>query len=214
MTVVRRLLSLPLLADLLVTAVVGTFAIGSVFHFGERLWINVPIAVVGTAAMLVRRYRPLAVLGGLAALSVPLALEGRYVLYPALLFALFSVALRTQRPLGLRAALATMATVAVTAIAHERGNLGSLIAPAGFAVAAWVWGENVRRRELERDEQARDAVLAERARIAAELHDVITHNVSSGSSCPSARPAGGRREATRSATAASCGTTSPARARR
>jgi signal transduction histidine kinase len=63
---------------------------------------------------------------------------------------------------------------------------------AGPALAAWVLGDSMRYRrayyanledraarlERERDAQARVAAVAERARIARELHDVIAHNVS------------------------------------
>jgi signal transduction histidine kinase len=63
---------------------------------------------------------------------------------------------------------------------------------AGPALLAWVLGDSMRYRrayyasledraarlERERDAQARVAVVAERARIARELHDVIAHNVS------------------------------------
>jgi signal transduction histidine kinase len=63
---------------------------------------------------------------------------------------------------------------------------------AGPALLAWVFGDSMRYRrayyasledraarlEQERDAQARVAVVAERARIARELHDVIAHNVS------------------------------------
>ena len=63
---------------------------------------------------------------------------------------------------------------------------------AGPALLAWVLGDSMRYRrayyasledraarlEQERDAQARVAVVAERARIARELHDVIAHNVS------------------------------------
>jgi signal transduction histidine kinase len=63
---------------------------------------------------------------------------------------------------------------------------------AGPALLAWVLGDSMRYRrayyanledraarlERERDAQARVAAVAERARIARELHDVIAHNVS------------------------------------
>jgi signal transduction histidine kinase len=44
--------------------------------------------------------------------------------------------------------------------------------------AAWFWGESGRAREQERVERERSAVAAERTRIARELHDIVTHNVS------------------------------------
>jgi signal transduction histidine kinase len=78
----------------------------------------------------------------------------------------------------------------------NHGVLGWLVAGAtlfaGPALLAWVLGDSMRYRrayyasledraarlEVERDAQAQIAAVAERARIARELHDVIAHNVS------------------------------------
>jgi signal transduction histidine kinase len=47
-----------------------------------------------------------------------------------------------------------------------------------FVAGAWVLGDNARVRRERQEESARRAVADERARIARELHDVVTHNVS------------------------------------
>src|SRR5262249_13307646 len=71
-------------------------------------------------------------------------------------------------------------------------GLAAALLFAGPALLAWVLGDSMRYRrayyasledraarlEQERDAQARIAAVAERARIARELHDVIAHNVS------------------------------------
>ncbi|RJL32377.1 sensor histidine kinase [Bailinhaonella thermotolerans] len=69
---------------------------------------------------------------------------------------------------------------------------GPFVALSSIVAAAWLGGvyvnirrrylegleERARRAELERDQHARIAIAAERARIARELHDVIAHNLS------------------------------------
>jgi signal transduction histidine kinase len=98
--------------------------------------------------------------------------------------------------LSLRPALAGyLAGVAYVAIDFGSGRIERIVqafAQCGFYLLAWgigriVHGQEERRAaaerhvvrvELEREEQARSAVVEERARIARELHDAVAHSVS------------------------------------
>ncbi|MFB4299202.1 sensor histidine kinase [Actinomadura sp. NTSP31] len=85
-------------------------------------------------------------------------------------------------------AVASLGAAAVLAGLAYRGTAASLpdwSAPFFILLAAGVlamtvrsWRRRLAETERERDEAARRAVEVERARIAAELHDVVTHNVS------------------------------------
>jgi signal transduction histidine kinase len=163
-----------------------------------------PIAYVLLAlmagAMLVRRTRPLDALAVAGIANIVFNGFG----YPdtigaglPVLIALYSVAAYgTQRESRIAAAI-TVVGIAAALVLVSR-NLPGVLTPSAVAanyvlfVTAWILGDSIRTRrayvgELERRtadlerrrvEEAAAAVEQERRRIARELHDVVTHNVS------------------------------------
>jgi signal transduction histidine kinase len=147
---------------------------------------RVLLAVGFTAPLVVRRRWPLQALVFIAALAAVRGLIGGpdeegAMPVPSMLLASFSAALYA-RPRWLAYAAVPIPLLGVTfggygEIEHGPGAFISLV--------AWLGGWLVRRRaeQLEREravapELAREAVAAERARVAAELHDVVAHSVS------------------------------------
>jgi signal transduction histidine kinase len=135
---------------------------------------------------------PLPVLGVTltAAVAGDLLFEGLQFAGPVI--ALYTVARRHERRVSLAAAVVTAVALAVPAASRAAENPLFAIVIYVVLVAAWAIGGNVRRRHAyltrvqareaaideEQQERARVAVAEERARIARELHDVISHNVS------------------------------------
>ena len=121
---------------------------------------------------------------------------GRYNTYPGLpIFVLVAgISLHSTRRRALLAAgLAAVALSVAVGLQPERVATASTWVASLLAVAvAWLWGENLRNRrarwaameerarrlEAEREERDRQAVTAERLRIARELHDVVAHSMS------------------------------------
>jgi signal transduction histidine kinase len=91
-----------------------------------------------------------------------------------------------------RAALVTGVALPVPILVAADFKVDAALLPLGLTAGAWIVGDNLRTRraylgeleakavrlEREREDDARRAVAREQARIARELHDVISHNVS------------------------------------
>jgi signal transduction histidine kinase len=161
--------------------------------------LGVVLALWASLPLLARRRWPLAVLAvieaavlvGLVQASPDLRVGG-----PGLVVAVFTVATRCPRPRALAAALALaggngLVVLAVTLLGHP-GALHDVVADTILVLGAWAIGDNIgtrraylagleeRAERLEREQTvvSQRATLAERARIARELHDVVAHHVS------------------------------------
>jgi hypothetical protein len=151
--------------------------------------------LLGAAALVMRRRRPVPVLAATGTLSLVELLSGppRAPVPMCAVVALFTVAALTDRPTTWRVGLLTM--TGLTAVAMLAGPLPwyaqenvAIFAWTGMAAAA---GDAVRSRrafvdaireraeraERTREEEARRRVAEERLRIARDLHDVVAHHI-------------------------------------
>lgn len=142
-----------------------------------------------------RRRAPLGVFACVAAVAFgQWAADLRMPADVALLVALYTVAAQRDRRRTLAAFAVLEAGIVLATLrwsAHER-LAASFVSLSAMAIAATVIGSNVRGRrermafledravrlELERDQRAQLAVAGERTRIAREMHDIVTHNLS------------------------------------
>jgi signal transduction histidine kinase len=160
----------------------------------SEVWAYLLVAAICVPFAFHRRYPVAAISVACGALILYAA--GRYAAYPGIpIFVLVAgISLHSTRSRALLAA--GLGAVAI--------SVGVLLQPEGVATAstwvasllalavAWLWGENLRNRrarwaameerarrlEAEREERDRQAVTAERLRIARELHDVVAHSMS------------------------------------
>jgi signal transduction histidine kinase len=155
--------------------------------------VIVAYAVAGNAALCWRRRAPLATFGVLWAHALAAMLVPGYRPTLGLLVALYTVAGRRGRWTALGALVAVLVTSGVT-VAYEAGAVPddvreqTVLANAAFfafvdvvvyGIGRWVHANRLRAREQDRRRlaAAREAVAAERARIARELHDIVASAV-------------------------------------
>jgi signal transduction histidine kinase len=149
-----------------------------------------------TAPLALRRRAPLAAFTGISLVAFVqwLFLSGEYLADLSLVLAFYAVAAHERRRWGVAAAAAIFELGALLAAFKYPGDapLATFLGLTAFVVAAGALGVYVRTRrqhiatlqerahqlERERDQQARLATAAERARIAREMHDVVAHNLS------------------------------------
>ncbi len=186
--------------DWLAFAATLGMALPAVGYAAGRGQLAVCLAVLpfATLPLLWRRTRPgLALILLLAALGASIAIGRSAPSNVGVLFGLYAAArYGGERVRAFSAAIAGGATLSSFALLFATGRARPVhhvtAAIALGAAAAWLLGEVTRTRrahllrleqravdlEHERDQQARVAADAERVRIARELHDVVTHNVS------------------------------------
>lgn len=156
-------------------------------------WLIVVLTFGMTLPLLWRRRRPMAVLTVIVSFSVVNSASGA-LLQVALvqLVVLFDIALRLPlKTLGW-AGLMMTAPLVVGTVRYPEGSWDQQIVPQlwAYAIVALLGiavrsrqdytqalVERAHRLEVERDQQARLAAAAERARIAREMHDIIGHNL-------------------------------------
>jgi glucose-6-phosphate-specific signal transduction histidine kinase len=164
---------------------------------GPRLVAAVVVSFGLCAPYLVRRHYPLAVFGGIFIAACVQLMLGP-ALIPAdlmVLFAMYNVAIRLRWWASLPAAVAAALWLLIAVVPRlgqdylDIGQLGLLIVVVAWA---WTWGTLVRirrdyiaslqerARQLEREREARAQIAAaeERARIAREIHDIVSHSLS------------------------------------
>jgi signal transduction histidine kinase len=180
-------------ADTLIACCVLVIGLPSVVTAADRVWAW-PLAVALVLPLVWRRRRPAAVFVVVAAVAlVQWAVGLRLGTDVALLVALYTVAAWEPRGRALAAAavLEVGALLAAVRFAPAGDVLTSLVFLSGLVAAAFFIGTTVQTRraylgalvdraaraERERDQQARLAATAERARIARELHDIVAHSL-------------------------------------
>ncbi|MDP9429601.1 MAG: histidine kinase [Actinomycetota bacterium] len=155
------------------------------------LWIHVPLMLVIMGSIAFRRRAPLLVIAVVVLGTLAIDPNGELAIFVALLLVSYTCGAQLDPPrayVGLALAVGPMWTFFLL----FDGEASDFVAIAVFYGGSWVVGRILRdrtrraveqaaradRAEQSREEQARQAVVEERTRIARELHDVVAHSIS------------------------------------
>ncbi len=185
----------PLLLDTGVIVFLLAVGGGRLVHEGTGSMLTWTLTVALVAPLWFRRRAPEAVFAAITAAALvqwvtapPLAADA------ALLVALYTIAAQRPQRAAIVAAAIVEVGAALAAARWEGGDAGPIshfVLLSGMTTSAVVLGVNIRTRraylaaledraarlEAERDSRAQLAAASERARIAREMHDIVTHNL-------------------------------------
>jgi signal transduction histidine kinase len=155
------------------------------------LWA-VALTLMATLPIALRRRFPLLVF--VVTLTAALVMDVRYnsFQFAGALVALYTVAAYVGRPGSIGVGVGTALALPITRFDDDPTGLPEIVSTYVIFAVAWILGDRIGARrsylrgleertvqhEREREEQARRAAAEEQTRIARELHDIITHNVS------------------------------------
>jgi signal transduction histidine kinase len=152
----------------------------------------VALTLLATLPIALRRRFPLLVF--VVTLTAALVMDVRYssFQFAGAIVALYTVAAYVGRPGSIGVGVGTALALPITQFDDDAAGLTEIVATYVIFAVAWILGDRIGARrtylkeleeaavqhEQEREEHARQAAAEEQARIARELHDIITHNVS------------------------------------
>ncbi|MGW1817434.1 sensor histidine kinase [Streptomyces sp. NPDC002125] len=158
---------------------------------GDREVLGLTLLAVGALALAARRRAPLVVLAVAGLSAVGYQAAGFEVLAVSYLVAVYSAVRAGHRAITLTASTGLLAALLLTSLAFPGGPAREVVTQArttleiAWLIAAFAAGEAVRQAERRadeaertREETARRRADEERLRIARELHDSLTHQIS------------------------------------
>ncbi|MFM9493702.1 sensor histidine kinase [Streptomyces galilaeus] len=157
----------------------------------DPAWLGYALLAAGGLALVARRRAPRAVLAVIGLCAVGYQVAGFEVLAVSYLVAVYGAVRAGYRALTVAASVALLAALHLTALVFRDGPAGEALAQArhvlevAWLVAAFAAGEALRQAERRaaeaertKEETARRSADEERLRIARELHDSLTHQIS------------------------------------
>jgi signal transduction histidine kinase len=183
----------PLLVDLAIAVGVAAISLGGLARQGRLGPVSAIFCVALCVPLTLRRLSPSLCFAAIAVVAfLQWLLAPPQLADAAVLFSLYWVALEDELARAAVAALIVEAGAVMAAVRWSPSDPVKVwVGLSGLTVAAGVLGITVRQRrdllaslrekaarlELERDQEGRLGAAAERARIAREMHDIVSHNL-------------------------------------
>jgi signal transduction histidine kinase len=192
-TMLRYVSAHPRLVDVVLagTLVVTGLLEGAIVPTNRSFWVHEILTVAVMSAVAWRRRFPLTVVGFVVVGMMVLDSDGQLSVFAALVIVCFTAGAELDPPrawVGLALAVVPF----WTGFALTGGTVSDYVAVTVLYGGSWVVGQALRERgqrnvvlaeraeraERDREAEAARAVAEERARIARELHDVVSHSIS------------------------------------